>query len=291
MALQGAIMDCLRELAAPSRSASSSASCSSSGSSPPAAAAYPLPWLLLDLHQLVREAAPASAERDPQEQQLYMEVQLAAEDRWQGCRTAGHLFAAIGRSGCGGGVGELASLLCSNESMLELCAESTNHMGSYEVESFMGAVWELFGRRARTMQCLRRRSCGAGSSTGSSGGSLQGQQDIAAATALPRAIEKAVHALWACTRLTFFPQQPGLWGHHSGNIAAVLQAAVAVPTSPATTTQSKAGELLQHYAAVGVSFWTRQKQSHIFDNPDTWIHDIAGVAGRLARSWLDPVAA
>ena len=270
-------MDCLRELNDGSASSSASSSSWSGGRAPNAgAAAYPLPWLLLDLHQLLREATPAQAERNArQQEQLYNDVQKAAEDKRQGRKMAARLFGAIGGRGRGGNCGELADLLCSNEGMLELFAVSIDHMDGHAAEGVMGAVWEQFGRRARTLQSLQS-SLGSGSSQ---------QQDTAATPPPPppaavAAAEKAAQALRACKRLTFTQLQFDYnWSVHGADIAASLQGASVLGHSLAAGTRRLAAALLEHYATAGVHIWMVWNQWDFIPDAQIWIHDIAWVAG------------
>ena len=266
-------MDCLRELNDGSASSSASSSSWSGGRAPNAgAAAYPLPWLLLDLHQLLREATPAQAERNArQQEQLYNDVQKAAEDKRQGRKMAARLFGAIGGRGRGGNCGELADLLCSNEGMLELFAVSIDHMDGHAAEGVMGAVWEQFGRRARTLQSLQS-SLGSGSSQ---------QQDTAATPPPPppaavAAAEKAAQALRACKRLTFTQLQFDYnWSVHGADIAASLQGASVLGHSLAAGTRRLAAALLEHYATAGVHIWMVWNQWDFIPDAQIWIHDIA----------------
>ena len=134
MAHQQAIVDCLRELSGEPAGGSGGGGGSS---------AYPLPWLLLDLHRLLREAAPAQPETKAHQQaQLYTDLQTAAEDRRQGIGMAARLFTSLARSGgrSGRSCGQLADLLCRNENMLELFIDSREYIDVYAEEAVSGAV-------------------------------------------------------------------------------------------------------------------------------------------------------
>lgn len=211
--------------------------------------AYPLPWLLLDLEQLLPPGCSLARNLQRDNAQLCRELDAAGTDPQVASHLAARLLAAIAADA--GSRRKLAELLCRNDAMLELCLEALQrggasghpHLAQAVAADINTAAWQVFGSAAGSLQATQQ--CIGSASLGHS---IQEECQ----RQLPEGLATSARALEVATRMTCRSatlQQHALQ-QHGNSIAAVYEIAAAqAPDSLPDSCKAALPQLMRWWAA------------------------------------------
>lgn len=231
-ALQASVLATIARAAAESSAAEASTPAAASTAAPAQACGgdYPVPWLLLDLRQLLPASSRQASKLPAEEARLCRELDAAAGDPARAQRMAATLLAKILRDNSS--ARELVELASKNSSLWHLCLDSVTRSDRVLLAD---VAWEQAGRRATVLQAAQRMA---------GRGAAERQHDVAdAAAEALQALQIAMQALVCETEL-----QLDAVMRHSELAATVLVGAVAAAGSLPAGSKGVLSDLLSWWA-------------------------------------------